>query len=141
MPRMRSARLIAGLAATLLPESGSLADPLAEEIERGAAGVPMTRDLDLLDAWGVDHEGPLDADARRDAADGDHLVQAAITHPEDRALELLEALAVSFDDAHAHGHRVTRPDLWEIGLLLLGGKRLQDVVHRHGDSAHEEFEG
>ena len=68
------------------------------------------------------------------------LVDAAVAHAEHGALELLEALAVAFDHAHAHGHRVARPDLWEIGLLLLGGKGLQDVVHRHGDSAHEEFE-
>src|SRR3981081_2101369 len=85
-------------------------------------------------------EGALDAHAGRDAADGDLLVDAAVAHAEDGAFELLDALAVAFDHANGNGHRVARPYLWEIGLLRLGGKRLQDVVHWHGDSAHEEFE-
>ena len=117
-------------------EGGGLAYPVAKEVQSGAASVAVARDLDLLDARGVHEEGALDPDTRGDPPDGDLLVDAAIAHAEDGPFELLEALAIAFDHAHAYGHRVTRPDLWEIGLLLLGGKRLQDVVHRHGDGCH-----
>src|SRR5947199_358778 len=103
----------------------------------GPACVTVAGHFDLLDARRVDEEGALDADAGRDASHGDLLIEAAVTYTQDRALELLQAFAVALDDAHRDGNGVTRPDLWDLGLLLLGGKRLQDVVHRHGDSAHE----
>src|SRR2546428_7030345 len=125
------------LGAALLSQRCRLAHAVAEEVERRAARVPVARDLDLLDAGRVQQEGALDADARRDATDGDLPVEAAVTDAQDRPLELLETFAVALDDAHAHGNGVTRPDVGDFGLLLLGGKRLQDVVHRHGDSAHE----
>src|SRR5438067_288103 len=57
---------------------------------------------------------------------------AAVTHAEHGALEVLKALAVPFNDAHAHAHGVSGPDLGQIGLQLLSGKRVQEVVHRNG---------
>ena len=120
----------------LFADRRGLADPLAEEIEGRAARVSVTQELDLLDAWRVDEEGALDTDAARDPANRDLVVEAAVTNAKDRALELLKAFAVAFDDADADGHGVTGPDLGDLGLLLLGGKRLQDVVHRHGDNCH-----
>ncbi len=96
----------------------------------------MTQELDLLDARRVDEEGALDTDAAGDPANRDLVVEAAVTNAKDRALELLKAFAVAFDDADADGHGVTRPHLGDLGLLLLGGKRLQDVVHWHGDGCH-----
>src|SRR3954470_19705778 len=122
--------------AALLAQSGGLAYSVAEEVERRPARGAVTGHFDLLDAGRVHHEGAFDADPRSDAAHRDHPVQPTVAHAKDRPLELLETFAVSLDDAHAHGNGVTRPDLWDLGLLLLGGKRLQDVVHRHGDSAH-----
>ena len=94
--------------------------------------MPVADELDLLDARRVDHEGALYAHAARDPADGDLLVDAAVTHAEHGALEVLKALAVPFDDAHAHAHGVSGPDLGQIGLQLLSGKRVQEVVHRNG---------
>ena len=96
------------------------------------ACVAVPNELDLLDAGRVHHEGALDADAARDPADGDLLVDAAVTHAEHGALEVLKALAVPFDDPHADAHGVSGPDLGQIGLQLLSGKRVQEVVHRNG---------
>src|SRR5438309_11243346 len=116
----------------LFAEGRGLADSLAEEVESRTAGVPVTDELDLLDARRVDHERALDADAARDPADGDLLIDAAVAHAEHGALEVLKALAVPFDDPHADAHGVSGPDLGEIGLQLLSGKRVQEVVHRNG---------
>src|SRR3954470_9456770 len=122
--------------AALLAQSGGLAHSVAEEVERRAARVAVTGHVDFLDAGGGHHESAIDGAPGGDAAHRDHPVEPTVAHAKDRPLELLETFAVSLDDAHAHGNGVTRPDLWDLGLLLLGGKRLQDVVHRHGDSAH-----
>src|SRR5882762_2829463 len=116
----------------LFAEGGGLADSVAEEVESRTAGVSVADELDLLDARRVDHEGALDADSARDPADGDLLVDAAVAHTEHGALEVLKALAVPFDDPHADAHGVSGPDLGEIGLQLLSGKRVQEVVHRNG---------
>src|SRR5438105_12320984 len=112
----------------LFAERGCLANSFAEEVESRAARVPVADELDLLDARRVDHEGALDADAARDPADGDLLVDAAVTHAEHGALEVLKALAVPFNDAHAHAHGVSGRHPGQIGLQLLSGTRVQEVV-------------
>src|SRR5437870_3466790 len=122
--------------AALFAQGGRFAHTLAEEIERGAPGVAVTDELDLLDAWRVHEERPLDADPARDPSHRDLLVEPAVADSQDRPLEVLNTLPVPFDDAHAHAHGVSGPDLGEIRLRLLGGKRVQQVVHRHGDGAH-----
>src|SRR5581483_130670 len=66
--------------AALLPERGRLADALAQEVERGAPGVTVTGDLDLVHPRRVDEERTLDAHARRDAPDGDLLVEPTVAH-------------------------------------------------------------
>src|SRR5438477_10090959 len=116
----------------LFAKTGGCTYALAEAVERGPARVAVPDELDLLDAGRVDHEGALDADAARDPADRDLLVDAAVTHAEHGALEVLKALAVPFDDPHADAHGVSGPDLGQIGLQLLSGKRVQEVVHRNG---------
>src|SRR2546428_13589677 len=79
----------------LLAEGRGLADALAQEVEGGATRVAVTRDLDLLHPRRVHEEGALDADAGRDATYRDLLIEPAVAHPEHRALELLEPLAVA----------------------------------------------
>ena len=116
----------------LFAECRGLAHPLAEEVESRAAGVTVTHELDLLDARRMDHERALDADATRDPADGDLLVDAAVAHAKHGSLEVLKAFAVPFDDSHADAHGVSGPDLGQIGLQLLSGKRVQEVIHRNG---------
>src|SRR5437879_1378506 len=125
-----------GGSAALFAKRGGLPDALAEEVESCPAGVAVAHDLDLLETRRVDEEGAFDADTTRDAADGDLLIEAPATHPEDGALVVLQPLAVAFDDAHGQADGVSGPDLGEVGLELFGGKRLQDVVHRHNDCAH-----
>ena len=122
---------------TLFAESGGLADSIAEEVKSRAAGMTMTDELDLFDARRVHHEGALNADAARDPTNGDLLVDAAVAHAKHGALEVLKALAVPFDDPHAHAHGVSGPDLGQIGLQLLSGKRVQEVIHRNGEGTHE----
>src|SRR5437868_2891913 len=97
----------------------------------------VAHELDLLDARRMDHEGSLDADAARDPTDGDLLIDAAVAHAEHGSLEVLKALAVPFDDSDADAHGVSGPDLGQIGLQLLSGKRVQEVIHRNGQGTHE----
>src|SRR6266850_5036712 len=122
---------------TLFAERGGLADSVAEEVESRSPGMTVTDELDLVDARRVHHEGALDSDAARDAPDCDLLVDAAVAHAKHGALEVLKALAVPFDDPHAHAHGVSGPDLGQIGLQLLSGKRVQEVIHRNGQGCHE----
>jgi len=117
---------------TLFAESCGFAHSVAEEVESRATGVAVADELDFLDARRVDHERALDADAARDPSDGDLLVDAAVAHAEHGALEVLKALSVPFDDPHANAHGVSGPDLGQIGLQLLSGKRVQEVIHRNG---------
>src|SRR5438067_10632426 len=125
-----------GRSAPLFAKRGGLPDALAEEVESCPAGVAVTHDLDLLETRRVDEERALDADAARDPTDGDLLIESSAADPEDGALVVLEPFAVAFDHAHGQAHGVPGPDLGEVGLELVGGKRLQDVVHRHNDCAH-----
>src|SRR5438046_4193519 len=117
---------------TLFAKSGGLTHALAEEVERGPARVAVPNELDLLDAGRMHPEGAPDADPASDPAHRDPLVDAAVTHAEHGPLEVLKALAVPFDDPHADAHGVSGPDLGQIGLQLLSGKRVQEVVHRTG---------
>src|SRR6202008_1725519 len=81
-----------------LAKRGSLADPLAQEVQLGAPDLAVTEDLDLLDPRAVDLEGPLDAAPRRDAPDGDGAGDPAAAEPHHGPLEHLDALAVALDD-------------------------------------------
>src|SRR5439155_22144546 len=51
----------------LFPQAGGLAGELAQVVELRAADATVSHDVDPLDAWGVQGEGPLDAHAVGDA--------------------------------------------------------------------------
>src|SRR3954464_5324178 len=121
----------------LFAEGRGFAHSVAEEVESRTARVAVAHELDLLHARRVDHERALHTDAAGDPADGDLLIDAAVTHAEHGALEVLKPLAVPFDDPHADAHGVSGPDLGQIGLQLLSGKRVQEVIHRNGQGCHE----
>ena len=107
----------------------ALPDAVAQEVELGAPGDAVPDDLDLLDARAVDLERPLDADARRDAPDGDGPGDPATAQAHDGPLEDLDALAVALDDLGGHLHGVTGRELREVGAKLV----LDDLVeHGHG---------
>jgi hypothetical protein len=58
----------------------------------------------------VHGEDALDADAVRDLADGERLVDASATPGDAHALERLEALLVSLLHADVHSQGVTSPE-------------------------------
>src|SRR3954470_9915524 len=112
-----------------LAQGRCLADAVAQEVELRTPGDAVTDDLDLLDARAVDLEGPLDADAGRDAPDSDGTGDPATTEAHDGPLEDLDALAVALDDLGGHLHGVTGRELREVGAKLV----LDDLVeHGHG---------
>src|SRR4029079_2675540 len=79
-------------------------------------------------ARAVDLEGPLDADTRGDAPDGDRAGDATAAQAHDGPLQHLDALAVALDDLGGDLHGVTRGELRQVGTELI----LDDLVeHVH----------
>src|SRR6476659_6971570 len=112
-----------------LAERRGLADAIAQEVQLGAPGDAVPNDLDLLDARAVDLEGPLDADAGGDPADGDRPGDAAAAQAHDGPLEDLDALAVALDDLGRHLDGIAGREDGEVGSKLV----LDDLVeHGHG---------
>src|SRR5688572_18390405 len=118
-----------GLAsAAAFAQGRGLADPLAQEVQLGAADLAVADDFDLLDARAVDLEGALDPDAGRDPPDGDGASDPAAAQPHDGSLEHLDALAVALDDLRRDLHGVTRGEFRQVGAELV----LDDLVeHVH----------
>ncbi len=54
----------------------------------------------------MDREGPLDAHSEADLAHTEGLPRSGSLAPDDRSLEDLHALPVSFDDPHVHAQGV-----------------------------------
>src|SRR5215207_2150317 len=84
-----------------------LAAQVAQVVELGAAYVTARHDLDGLEDRRVEREGPLDADAEGDLADGEGAADAGSVDPDDDALEDLDAGAVALDDLDVHLDGVT----------------------------------
>src|SRR5439155_25164893 len=101
-------------------DAGGAAAALAEVVELRTADRTARGDLDLVDARRVDREDPLHADAVGSLADGERLAAPAAAAAEHGALEDLDALLVTLDDAHVHAHRVARPELGQALAELLG---------------------
>jgi len=77
----------------------------------------------------VQQERALDADAvRGDAADGEVGLRPALAQADHRALKHLHALAVAFHDQGVDAHRIARPKLGQVGLLLHQG--INDIHRR-----------
>src|SRR5438105_667366 len=81
----------------LFAESGGFTHALAQEVERGPARVAVPNELDLLDAGRMHHEGTLDADAARDPADADLLVDAARRRARTVAGEIPKRAAMRYE--------------------------------------------
>src|SRR5438552_7542580 len=97
-----------------LAEGRGLADAVAQEVQLGSTDLAVADDLDLLDPWAVDLEGPLDADAARDPAHGDRARDPAAAEAHDDALEDLDPLAVALDDLRRHLDRVAGGELRKV---------------------------
>jgi hypothetical protein len=66
----------------------------------------------------MERENPFHADAVRDLADGKGGIHARAVPADHHALELLDALLVSFYHAHMHVHRVAGSEIRDPGLQL-----------------------
>src|SRR4051812_35567800 len=98
-----------GAAGAALAQGGrGPAHALAQEVQLRAPHLAVADDLDAIDAGAVELEGPLDADAAGDPANGDGRRDARIAHPKDEPLEHLDALPVALDDLRRHLDGVTR---------------------------------
>jgi hypothetical protein len=75
------------------------------------------------------HEDPFDAHALENPADGDRLVQAAVTLGDHHTLVGLDTFLVAFTDAHANAHGVTDVNLRKLALELLALPR--HLLHPH----------
>src|SRR5215218_1513059 len=116
----------AGGAALLLDLRGP-AGPIAQVVELGPADVAPGDQLDLGDAGRVHREGPLDADAERDLADGEGLAQAAALAAQDEALEDLDPLPAPLDHADVHLDGVAGPEVGQIVTQLRALDRIGDL--------------
>jgi hypothetical protein len=79
----------------------------------------MPRDLYFFNPWRLEQERAFDADAvRRQPADRETRVHAALADAHDGALKYLDALAVTFDDPGMHLDAVARLEDWDIGIRV-----------------------
>src|SRR5713101_6605513 len=106
-----SARL---LAFDFLADARALARELAHVVEFRAAHGAFSLQLDRVDQRGVGLEGALDALARGHLAHRERGIDAAVLLGDHHALVGLYALALAFDDAHVHYHRVARGKFGEL---------------------------
>src|SRR5207302_10682194 len=95
----------AGLVAALL-DAGCLAAQVPQVVQLGTAHPAPGDGLDLVDRRAVHREGPLDAHAVADLADGERLPGPAALAPDHHALEHLDPRAVPLGDPDVNLERV-----------------------------------
>src|SRR5262249_45668662 len=91
----------------LLAQARGLAGEVAQVVELRASDATAAHDFHALDARRVQGEGPLDAHAVGDAADGEGGPRPFAALADDDALERLQPLLLALDDFHVHAHGVT----------------------------------
>ena len=84
----------------LLLDLGALADAAAQIVQLGTTDLTVADDLNVVDGGRMNGEHLLHADAVRDAADSDGLLDAAVLLGDDGALEDLDTLTGAFLDLH-----------------------------------------
>lgn len=99
----------------------------------------MLDDFDLGNGRRIDREGPLDADARGDLADGEGLRDATATALDDHAFEDLVTFFFVLDDADVHFDGVARGERGDIAAKLLGGDFIHEVVVHVNSSRKSGF--
>src|SRR5215218_5341968 len=103
-----------------LLDAGGAPGQAAQVVELGAADLTEPHDLDLVEARAIDQERALDANAiRRDAADGEVLVDPPGAAADDHALERLNALAAPLDDLDQRPDGIARPENGDVRPQLL----------------------
>jgi hypothetical protein len=87
---------------------GLFAGQTAQEVQLCPADMCVPLDNNLINARRVQQEGALHADTvGSSAADGEIGIISTLAHADDRALEFLDALALTLFDAHVHTYLVT----------------------------------
>lgn len=103
-------------ATATVAEATGLAGAVAQVVELGTTRIRAAEDFELGDHRGVDRELALDADFLDDAADGDHLVDAAALAGDENAVEDLDAFLVALDDADVDVDGVPNIHAGDVGL-------------------------
>src|SRR5207247_4279587 len=83
--------------------------------------------LDLRDGRRMEGENALDADARRDLADGERRVDPGAAAADADTLERLQPLLIALAYAHHHAHGIPRIERRDVGLEPLALDRPQSV--------------
>ena len=115
------------LKSKLFLDLSSLTHAVTQIVQLSPADLTSTDGLDLLDHRAVEGEDLLHADAVRDAADGEGLVDTAVLLGNDGALEHLDTLTVAFLDAQVDTHGVAHVDC---GGSLLRHVLLDKALHK-----------
>src|SRR5439155_15268990 len=90
----------------LLLDARGLARDVADEIELGAADAAAAQHVDLGEHRAVHREDALDANAVGDLANRERLADPTAAARDAHALERLNALLLTFLDAHVHTQRI-----------------------------------
>ena len=97
----------------------SLTNAATQVVQLCTANLTIADNLELCNVRGVYREGLLNANAVRNAANGDGLVDAGVLHRNDDALEYLNTLAVALLDLCVNLYGVADLELGQIALELL----------------------
>ena len=107
------------LAEGLFLDFRSLANLLAQVVQLCATNVATTNDFNLVNLRRMNREGALYADREADLADGERFAAGVTMTADDVALEHLNALTVTFDDAVMDLDVVANVELRNVLLELL----------------------
>jgi len=103
------------LGVALLFDLGLLAAKCAQVVQLGATNISARDDLNVVDYWGVNGEGTLDAHLEAHLADREGLTNAVARTTDYDALEHLNTRARTFDDVY-------------VNLDVVAGTELRNVV-------------
>ena len=113
MPTHRDAHAPLGVA--LFFDLGRLADAIAQVVQLGPAHIAPANDLDLGNRWGVNWERSLDPDAVAEFTNRVGLGDSAALNGNDVALEHLDSLVLTLDNAHMNLDFIAREKLGDVG--------------------------
>src|SRR3954451_22596448 len=113
----------------LLLDLGGLAAEVAQVVELRAAHVTAGDHLDVVDDRRVQREGPLDAHAEGDLADGEGAADPGSLDADADTLEDLQSRAVALDDLDVHLEGVAGAERGKVVAPRGSSERVDDVGH------------
>jgi hypothetical protein len=114
-----------GSAKVFFANTRLLAPERTEVVEASAANATLRLDLDLHYAWAVGREDTLNPDAVADLANGVGASNTIIVAANTDALEELNSLFLTLDDADVNAQRVAGPEVREVAAHFA----LLDLLH------------